>query len=139
MGGRSCDLTLPLTLPGWVWDGVWQFSLVIVLARYYVYWKGRRGLCLFLPKLVDPPAPGLIFLMLQPSHMVYPPPAYLLLSVHLGPVLNLEGSSLLSLFLSFSLPPLASSLFLPPLPLSFLHQTTLYCYCQTSCLLLLFQ
>ena len=64
--------------------------------------------------------------------MVYPPPAYLFMSVHLGPLLNLEGSSLLSLFLSFSLPLLASLLFLPPMPLSFLHQTTLYCYCQTS-------
>ena len=29
MGGRSCDLTLPLTLPGLVWDGVCRFSLVI--------------------------------------------------------------------------------------------------------------
>ena len=134
MRGRSCDLALSLPLPGWVWNGVWQFSLVIASGEVLCVLDRGRGLCLF-PQAYRPPVPALISLILQPSPMVYPPPAYLLIPVHLGLDLNLEGSSLLSLFLSFSLPLPASSLFFPPLPLSFPLLTNLYCW-QTSCLLL---
>ena len=98
-------------------------------------WRGTmcigqgRGLCFFLPKLVDPLALALIFHMPLPFHMVYPSPAYLLVLIHLGLVINLEGSSLLSLFLSFSLPPPTSLLFLPPLPLSSPLLTISHLYC----------
>ena len=124
-------LTLPpttVTIP----SSSLEYSLSIIRHLVFFYFFNdvvgnvSNVSCLFLPKLVDPPVLGSICLVLLPSHMVNPPPSYLFLFVHLGPLLNLEGSFLFSLFLSFSLPLLAFSLFLPPLPLfSLPHWNTL--------------
>ena len=120
-GGELFGLALALTLPGQSL-GVVCWLLGSVIGSGGVLWVLD-----LLPQVFRPPTLKSIYLMSLPSHMVYPPPAYVFILIHFGPLLNFKGSSLLSLSQFSLLPPLAFLLFPLPLPLFFLpHQNTPY-------------
>ena len=59
MGGRSSDLALNQTLPGWVWGGVWQSSLTIGSGEVLWVWDRRKRPLPLPPQACRPPSPGL--------------------------------------------------------------------------------
>ena len=89
-------------------------SCLLVVGFCHWSWRGTMGIGSSSPSLLDPLALELIYLMPLPSHMVYPPPACVFLLIHLGLLLNVEGSSLLSLSLLILLTVSTSLLALPP-------------------------
>ena len=128
MGGRSHDLTLALTLPRWVWDGVWQFSLAITSGEVLcVLDRVERHLPLP-PQACRPPSPGLNISHASVLPHDVPTSCLPVCICSVGACSKFER-------VLPALPLPASLLFLPPLPILFPHLTNLYCL-QTSCLLL---